>query len=116
MTDSMTGRDRERLADFLILLKLWGCWSRGGLPSYRCALNTKSGGILPIDPDEAQFIDSVLAKIKTIFGDWKTSSFEKFYVDGWSISKIAVADRKTRFKVAAEISEIESLLFFACKK
>ena len=95
MTDSMTGRDRERLADFLIMLKLWGCWS---------------------DPDEAQFIDSVLAKIKTIFGDWKTSSFEKFYVDGWSISKIAVADRKTRFKVAAEISEIESLLFFACKK
>ena len=74
------------------------------------------GGILPIDPDEAQFIDSVLAKIKTIFGDWKTCSFEKFYVDGWSISKIAVADRKTRFKVAAEISEIESLLFFACKK
>ena len=58
MTDSMTGRDRERLADFLIMLKLWGCWSRGGLPSYRCALNTKSGGILPIDPDEAQFIDS----------------------------------------------------------
>lgn len=116
MTDSMNSGDRERLSDFLILLKIWGCWSRGGLPRYKCGLDDSSAGIIPIDPDEAQHIDSVLAQIKFVFGSWKTSSFEKYYVGGMTISAIANKDKKTRYCVAAEISEIESLLFFACKK
>ena len=66
MTDSMNDRDRERLSDFLILLKIWGCWSRGGLPRYKCGLDTSSAGIIPIDPDEAQHIDSVSTLITVI--------------------------------------------------
>lgn len=106
----------ESYAEFLITLQVWGKWSRGGLPRYRCPLAPQSGDMLPIDPDTAQQIDGVLAKIKFIFGDYKTEAFEAYYIGGQSIADIGRKQDKARYKVTAEIQEIESLLYFTISR
>ena len=105
--------DNEHFSEFLIDLQIWGRWSRGGIPRYKSPLAPDTSEILPINPDYAQRIDSVLAKIKFIFGSYKTACFDLYYIGGLPIAAISKQVDKPRYKVAAEIQEIESLLFFS---
>ena len=108
--------DTDHFSEFLIDLQIWGRWSRGGIPRYKSPLAPDTSEIIPIDPDYAQRIDSVLAKIKFIFGSYKTACFDLYYIGGLPIAAISKQVDKPRYKVAAEIQEIESLLFFAIKR
>ena len=137
----MTERETEAYSEFLITLQIWGKWSRGGIPRYKCPIAPDTAEILPIDPDYAQEIDSILAKIKFIFGSYKTASFDLYYIGGLPVAVIArqlgsyktasfdlyyigglpvavIARQldKPRYKITAEIQEIESLLFFSISK
>ena len=114
--DGLEALKGEQYSEFLITLQIWGKWSRGGFPRYRCALAPQSGSMLPIDPDVAQHIDSVLAKIKFIFGAWKTAAFEAYYISGLPMAEIGREQDKPRYKVSAEIQEIESLIFFTISR
>lgn len=105
--------DTDHFSEFLIDLQIWGRWSRGGIPRYKSPLAPDTSEILPINPDYAQRIDSVLAKIKFIFGSYKTACFDLYYIGGLPIAAISKQVDKPRYKVAAEIQEIESLLFFS---
>lgn len=105
--------DTDHFSEFLIDLQIWGRWSRGGIPRYKSPLAPDTTEILPINPDYAQRIDSVLAKIKFIFGSYKTACFDLYYIGGLPIAAISKQVDKPRYKVAAEIQEIESLLFFS---
>lgn len=105
--------DTDHFSEFLIDLQIWGRWSRGGIPRYKSPLAPDTSEILPINPDYAQRIDSVLAKIKFIFGSYKTACFDLYYIGGLPIAEISKQVDKPRYKVAAEIQEIESLLFFS---
>lgn len=105
--------DTDHFSEFLIDLQIWGRWSRGGIPRYKSPLAPDTSEILPINPDYAQRIDSVLAKIKFIFGSYKTACFDLYYIGGLPIAAISKLVDKPRYKVAAEIQEIESLLFFS---
>ena len=105
--------DTDHFSEFLIDLQIWGRWSRGGIPRYKSPLAPDTSEILPINPDYAQRIDSVLAKIKFIFGSYKTACFDLYYIGGLPIATISKQVDKPRYKVAAEIQEIESLLFFS---
>lgn len=105
--------DTDHFSEFLIDLQIWGRWSRGGIPRYKSPLAPDTSEILPINPDYAQRIDSVLAKIKFIFGSYKTACFDLYYIGGLPIAAISKQLDKPRYKVAAEIQEIESLLFFS---
>jgi len=111
-----TERETEAYSEFLITLQIWGKWSRGGIPRYRCPIAPDTAEILPIDPDYAQEIDSILAKIKFIFGSYKTASFDLYYIGGLPVAVIARQLDKPRYKITAEIQEIESLLFFSISK
>ena len=105
--------DTDHFSEFLIDLQIWGRWSRGGIPRYKSPLAPDTSEILPINPDYAQRIDSILAKIKFIFGSYKTACFDLYYIGGLPIAAISKQVDKPRYKVAAEIQEIESLLFFS---
>ena len=96
------------LDEFLLMLREWGKWSRGGIPQYRCRLK-KSYRAQPMrEPDVAQWRDSRLCLIKRHLD---TQSFERYYVGGWSVSAIAVQLKRYSRAIDSEITAVERILY-----
>ena len=96
------------LDEFLLMLREWGKWSRGGIPQYRCQLNKSYRAQPMIEPDVAQWIDSRLCLVKRHLD---TQSFELYYVGGWSVSAIAVQLKRYSRAIDSEITAIERILY-----
>lgn len=96
------------LEEFLLLLREWGKWSRGGIPKYRCQLNRSCGSDPMIEPDVAQWIDSRLCEVKRHLN---TECFELYYVGGWSVSSIAAYLKRYSRTVDEEITSTEKILY-----
>lgn len=96
------------LDEFLLVLREWGKWSRGGIPRYRCQLNRPSGAQAMIDPDTAQWIDACLCQVKRHLN---TEAFELYYVGGWSVTAIAAHLSRYSRTVDEEITSVEKIIY-----
>lgn len=97
--------------EFLMLLKEWGKWSRGGIPKYRCFLNREYSVKPLINDDVAQELDHVLCIAREKLTPARTKSFELYYKGGWSVSSIAAFRKIDRRTVDAEIRAMENVMF-----
>lgn len=102
--------------EFLMLLKEWGKWSRGGIPKYRCFLNREYSVKPLINDDVAQELDHVLCMAREKLTPARTQAFELYYKGGWSVSAIAAHRNMTRYDAEGEISGIEKVMYMGWKK